>query len=657
MRMRKIMGIDTGGTYTDGVIIRADDRRILAKTKTLTTRRNLQMCIKNCMEAFSAEELAGVELVCLSTTLATNAVVEGRGCQEGLILIGGRPEGKMPTGRYRVVQGRPDIMGRMRERIDPEEVDAAIESFRGQVDAIAVSGYASVRNPEHEIYVKERIREKLGVPVVCAHDLTASLGFYERTVTADLNAKLIPLICELIDSVKKAMAKYRIQAPLMIVKGDGTLMTEECARDKPIETILSGPAASVIGGVFLSGLPDAVILDMGGTTTDLANITGGNMRMNNEGANVGGWLTRIRASEIYTVGLGGDSRIYVNASREVCVGPQKVIPYCIGGAWFPALADELREICRMDSQPHRHFRRGEGEAYMLARYFDFSARTPAERQVLEAIQTTPHTLYTLQNKLRLRNLPAVLEKLMADDIVARIALTPTDILHARGAYADWNAAASRLAVQIMAVQLGLRPDDCIRRVRRTIARQVSRACIQSSLYYDRTDFDAKTADYFIDHVVLDGRSGVLGGAYYLKKPVVAIGAPAKAWVGCIERDLGTQVVFPEHAEVANAVGAAVGQAVERAELLIRRDAVTKEYMVFSSESRLSFPTLEQATEEAKALGRRCAAARLPGLAFDVAEQIEDVFTQDHFSGEKQFVERQVRVTAVSHLSGDERQGH
>ena len=262
--MQKILGIDTGGTYTDGVVIRASDRQILAKAKTLTTRRNLQMCIKNCIEAFPAEELEGVCLVSLSTTLATNAVVEGRGCKEGLILIGGRPEGKMPTGQYRIVQGRPDIMGRMRELINPQEIDEAIEFFRGTVDALAVSGYASVRNPEHEIYVKERIREKLGIPVVCAHELTASLGFYERTVTAVLNARLIPVICNLIDSVKAAMQKYHIEVPLMIVKGDGTLMTEECARDKPIETILSGPAASVIGGMFLSGEKNAIILDMGG---------------------------------------------------------------------------------------------------------------------------------------------------------------------------------------------------------------------------------------------------------------------------------------------------------------------------------------------------------------------------------------------------------
>ncbi len=486
--MQKILGIDTGGTYTDGVVIRASDRQILAKAKTLTTRRNLQMCIKNCIEAFPAEELEGVCLVSLSTTLATNAVVEGRGCKEGLILIGGRPEGKMPTGQYRIVQGRPDIMGCMRELINPQEIDEAIEFFRGTVDALAVSGYASVRNPEHEIYVKERIREKLGIPVVCAHELTASLGFYERTVTAVLNARLIPVICNLIDSVKAAMQKYHIEVPLMIVKGDGTLMTEECARDKPIETILSGPAASVIGGMFLSGEKNAIILDMGGTTTDLANVTDGKMRMNNEGANVGGWFTRIRAAEIYTVGLGGDSRIYLDGSRTVCVGPKKVTPYCIAGTWFPALLDELRKIYEAENKPHHQFWRNESEAFMLIRYGDFSKRTEDEKKVLKAIHTTPHTLYVLQHECRLKNLLTVLEKLIADDLVGRIALTPTDILHAEGEYTGWNAEVSKLCVQMMSEQLGQSFDDCIAYVRRMIHRRMNQACVHSGFYYDNQEF-------------------------------------------------------------------------------------------------------------------------------------------------------------------------
>lgn len=647
--MRKIMGIDTGGTYTDGVIIRAEDREILAKTKTLTTRRSLQKCILNCMDGFSPEQLQGVELVCLSTTLATNAVVEGRGCREGLLLIGGRPEGRMPTERYRIVQGRTDIMGRLREPLDWQQVDEAIESFRGSVDAMAVSGYASVRNPAHERQVKERIREKLGVPVVCAHELTATLGFYERTVTAVLNARLIPLLCGLIDSVRQAMERAGIRAPLMIVRGDGTLMTEDCARDKPIETILSGPAASVIGGQFLSGLNDALVLDMGGTTTDLANITGGSVRMNDQGASVGGWLPRVRATEIYTVGLGGDSRIWIDGSRKLVIGPRKVIPYCVAATWFPALCEELGEL--LGHPQALQFCRNESEAYMVTRYDDPEQYSPDERQVLRAIEKQPHTLFTLQEQCRMSSLLKILEKLMDKDVVARIALTPTDVLHVEGSYSGWNRQASQLALLLLGGRLGLDEPGCIDLVRQTMARQLARACIRGSFYFDHAGVDGgdQAADYFIDQVALDDRSGVLGGSFRLKKPVVAIGAPAYAWAGCIGRALGAQVIFPPHAEVANAVGAAVGQISQRAEILIRRDPVTHQYTVFSSECRECFATLEQATEQARRLGRRCARARLPEGQYQVSDQVDDVYVEDRITGGRQFVERRVAVTAVSGL--------
>lgn len=650
--MRKILGIDTGGTYTDGVIICAEDRTLLSKTKTLTTRSDLYKCIRNCIQAFDPEELQSISLVCLSTTLATNAIVEGRGCREGLILVGGRPEGKMPTEQYRVIQGKSDILGRIRESLDQDEVDEAIESFRGKVDAIAVSGYASVRNPEHELYVKERIGKLLGVPVVCAHELTASLGFYDRTITAALNAKLIPVICNLIDSVKTVMKQYNMGAPLMIVKGDGTLMTEECARDKPIETILSGPAASVIGGTFLSGVKDALILDMGGTTTDIANVTGGKMRLNNEGANVGGWFTSIRAAEIYTVGLGGDSRIYLDSKRDICIGPKKVIPYSMAGLWFHSLNEELKRIYEAEEKPYLNFWRNEHEAFLLLHHFDFSDRTPDERKVLQAVENEPHTMYVLQDECGLGNLRSVLEKLVAEDIIGRIAFTPTDLLHANGMYTQWNRETAEICIGIMAEQLKMSREECIDCVQSTVRQSMCRACINSSFFHDNQTFGEDTeqvADYFINYLFFHDASETLRGSFEIKKPIVAIGAPAKAWVDQIETVLKTQVIIPEHAEVANAVGAAVGQAVQTVEVLICRDPVTKMFHVYSAGGRLSFEELDEATENAKEIGSRLAAAYLPGGEYEVDSQIDDVYTEDRFYGAKKFVERRVTITALSHL--------
>lgn len=556
----------------------------------------------------------------------------------------------MPTERFRVIKGRPDIMGRVREMLDPNEVEEAVLSLRGAVDAIAVSGYASVRNPEHEIYVKERVRELLNVPVVCAHELTTTLGFYDRTVTAALNARLIPMISDLIDSVKSSMSAFEINAPLMIVKGDGTLMTEECARDKPIETILSGPAASVIGGMFLSGEQNAIVLDMGGTTTDLIHLTDGHMRLNNEGANVGGWTTHIRAAEIYTVGVGGDSRIYLDSSRNVKIGPQKVIPYCMAGAWFPLLHDELRRIYVMEEKPYRNFWRNEAEAYILSRQGDYSLRPQEEQRVIEAIRKGPHTLYYLQKECGEKNVSRILEKLSSEDIVGRIAITPTDLQHAAGEYQKWNQGTSELCIRILAEQLGLDVPECILMLRKRIQHELVRACIYSGYYFDNRSLpkDAPAViDYFIEDIFQTESSEVLGGKLFLKKPVVAIGAPAHAWTKCVEEMLDTRVVIPEHAEVANAVGAAVGLTVDTAELLIRFDAVSKKYVLFSQESRKAFDKLDEATEAAERLGRRLAAAYLPGDGFEITCDCEDVCMDDPFTGEKHLIERQIRVTAAA----------
>ncbi len=135
----------------------------------------------------------------------------------------------------------------------------------------------------------------------------------KRATTAILNAHLIPIIHQLIESVKRVFQEQNIVAPLMIVKGDGSLMSESVIQDRPIETILSGPAASVIGAKYLleqSGeVQNAVIVDIGGTTTDIALLKEGLPRLNPNGARVGNWQTNVIAIDIRTIALGGDSQI------------------------------------------------------------------------------------------------------------------------------------------------------------------------------------------------------------------------------------------------------------------------------------------------------------------------------------------------------------
>ena len=145
--MSFILGMDTGGTYTDGVIIDAAERKIICKSKALTTKEDLTIGIKNCMDALDFGRMDEISSVSLSTTLATNAIVEGRGADVGLIYMGSEPEEAVPAAETALVKGRFDIMGRLKEDIDEDEIRAVLKAMKGKVEALAISGYASVRNP------------------------------------------------------------------------------------------------------------------------------------------------------------------------------------------------------------------------------------------------------------------------------------------------------------------------------------------------------------------------------------------------------------------------------------------------------------------------------------------------------------------------------
>lgn len=303
--MAIVLGIDTGGTYTDAVLVDHESGRIVAGAKALTTHERLENGIHTAIERLLAlPEAQGVRiddvrLVSVSTTLATNAIAEGRGAPICALLIGyrqaipdeealQRPEFDLPQARYAFVPGGHDAEGVEVDALDLYALRAAILEHAPHVAAFAVSGYFGTRNPEHELAAKRMVTELTGLPVTCGHELTHQLDAIRRAMTANLNATLIPLLADLIAAVEHTMATMGIHAPLMVVKGDGSLMEAAVAKERPVETILSGPAASVVGAQHLAGgLQEMVVVDMGGTTTDIAVIQGGHPRLSPQGAQVG----------------------------------------------------------------------------------------------------------------------------------------------------------------------------------------------------------------------------------------------------------------------------------------------------------------------------------------------------------------------------------
>jgi len=333
--MRYGLGIDAGGTYTDGVIYDFSTKKIIAKGKALTTKQDLGIGISNVILTLPPDQLRRVDLVSLSTTLATNAIVEGIGNTVGAIVLGfDRYDlDKIAHKPLRSVRGKTDILGVELEALDEEGLRRMVEDLeqKEMPSAYAVSGMVGVKNPAHELRAKEIVENLTHKPVVCGHEVSNRLDSIRRTNTAILNARLLPIIEELIDKIKNRMVQFEIHAPLMIVRADGRLMSEATAKLHPVETILSGPAASIWGARFLTNVQDGLVIDIGGTTSDIALIVDGEPLLSPHGARIGDWTTNVRSVDIDTIGLAGDSTVSVSRNGELSLGPRRAVPIAVLG--------------------------------------------------------------------------------------------------------------------------------------------------------------------------------------------------------------------------------------------------------------------------------------------------------------------------------------
>ncbi|HWT29955.1 MAG TPA: hydantoinase/oxoprolinase family protein, partial [Propylenella sp.] len=283
------IGIDTGGTYTDAVIF-SQSEGVLAKAKALTTKHDLSIGIGEAVDTalrlakVPAEEVA---MVAMSTTLATNAIVERQGDRVGLVLIGFQQADLNRWGLAEALGGDPlltlagghDAHGSQAAALDVAPAVRWLEAEASTVSAFAVAGQFSTANPGHELAVRAFLAERARKPVICSHEISARLNAPRRALTALLNARLIGIVDHLIDATQHLLQARSIAAPIMVVKGDGSLISADEARCRPIETILSGPAASIVGAGYLTGLSDALVADIGGTTTDVALLKDGKPRL------------------------------------------------------------------------------------------------------------------------------------------------------------------------------------------------------------------------------------------------------------------------------------------------------------------------------------------------------------------------------------------
>ncbi|MCG6881185.1 MAG: hydantoinase/oxoprolinase family protein [Deltaproteobacteria bacterium] len=602
------LGIDVGGTFSDSVLIDMGARTVLSKAKSPTTHDNLIKGIERSVGLLDRSLFPGIRLVSLSTTLATNALVEGRKSRIAAILPGYKrslcPEAFLKD--IHLVAGGHTAEGEEAAPLDVDAVRKIIEATRDRVEAYAVSAYFSTRNPIHEHTIKELIGKLApNLPVACGHELSVKLNARHRAITTILNAHLIPLIRSLLHSVSRVLEDYRIDAPLMVVKGDGSLYREALCRERPVETILSGPAASVVGAGFLmkNAIEDAVVIDIGGTTSDIAVLSGGAPKLNEAGVAVGPWQTHVTAVDVRTVGLGGDSHIYLDHRQEIHAGPNRVEPLCLLGERFPALITQMRHLLKMQLIDERFTPTAFWTRTERDHMSDLSAR---ELDILKVLSEGPLNIFQLAKRLDVYPI-SVRDELdrLEDMALVRVAgFTPTDIFQIRGQYQPGVREFSLLAAQYLAGRAGMALDGFLLKVDETIRRKAGLQMVEclsgppvpyASLAGTCPACHQTWRNTFWERGRLERQTKI--GRFRLRLsldvPIVGIGAPAHIMLPPLAKRMAAEARVPEHAEVANALGAIVGTIIMHDQVLIR-PFPPEGFACFTSEGKSVYSTVEEA---------------------------------------------------------------
>jgi N-methylhydantoinase A/oxoprolinase/acetone carboxylase beta subunit len=334
------LGIDVGGTNTDAVVLDRKDT-VIAKCKRPTSG-DISTGIKQAVDRVLEEggiDPAGITHAMLGTTHSTNAIVERRGlARVGIIRLCAPsglgvppyidwPEDILPhIGKlYRMVKGGYEYNGALISQPDRDEIRKALAELQAEkIDALAVSCVFSPVNGEHEIMVQELGEEILGrdFPISLSSEI-GSIGLLERENATILNAAILDIASSAYSSFQNVLKDHGIHTDLFITQNDGTLMSVDYACKYPVFTIASGPTNSLRGAAFLSGLSDAIVVDVGGTTTDVGILKSGFPRESTTVFEIGGVRTNFRMPDLIAIGLGGGSLVK-NDKGSVTVGPESV---------------------------------------------------------------------------------------------------------------------------------------------------------------------------------------------------------------------------------------------------------------------------------------------------------------------------------------------
>ncbi len=320
-----IVGLDVGGTHTDVVVLQG--KQIVCKVKLFTDHENLLDTV--CFGIFEATrdvQPESIQRLVVSTTLATNAIVQGNTEPVGILVASGpgmNPNGFSIGEHYYPVSGAMDHRGKEIQPVNDQEILEIGKKLKSlNIRNLALVGKFSVRNPSLELKMRDLLADDFDT-VTMGHQVSGNLNFGRRIATAYLNAAVAKTSREFYESVRGCMEPQSIRIPLEILKADGGTMAQDSSAKYAVETILSGPAASVMGTLaFADPSREEVVLDIGGTTTDIAILVDGVPLLKPLGIRIGGYNTLVRALRTVSIGVGGDSWVRVE-SGVLRIGPER----------------------------------------------------------------------------------------------------------------------------------------------------------------------------------------------------------------------------------------------------------------------------------------------------------------------------------------------
>lgn len=576
--MPYLLGVDTGGTYTDAVILR-DEVEVISSAKSLTTRHDLAIGIGKAAQAALSEaaiDPAEVSLAALSTTLATNALVEGQGESVALIFIGFSQGDLDKHGLSDALANDPVLelagghnhAGNEVCALDTDSIEKWLYDLKG-VSAFAVASKFATRNPAHETQAMKLIGEVTGRPVSASHQLSSKLNGPKRALTAVLNARLIGMIARLINRAGHILEDIGVQAPLMVVRGDGALISASQALEKPIETILSGPAASIVGARWLTQIDHALVSDIGGTTTDVAVLRNGRPEIDPAGAQVGPFRTMVEAVAMRTTGLGGDSEVHFvseGLAGGVKLGPKRVLPLSLAARQYPAEVHDALDAQLKNSVPGDH----DGRFVRRVRANSPSCLPSRDQALLDRI---PENIVPIAEVIKARIELQALSRLVSRGVVQIAALTPSDASHVLGNACFWDREAAEKGM----ILFGRRRTGSGERLAQDAAimakvivdqltHQTVLALLEVAFVEDPLDF-GQSPEQLARHVLtqqgLKQHNGLLRLNMGLNAPVIGLGASASSYYPDVGARLSCDMILPKYAGVANAIGAVVGRVTIR----------------------------------------------------------------------------------------------